>query len=78
MCKKIALFCIMSYQKTLSLDHGPLKKIFPCGFCRFNPTCSDYTYQAIEKYGIAKGGLMGAWRIARCNPWSKGGEDPVR
>jgi putative membrane protein insertion efficiency factor len=40
--------------------------------------CSEYTYQAIEKYGALKGGFMGAWRILRCNPFSKGGNDPVK
>ncbi|MCO5211684.1 MAG: membrane protein insertion efficiency factor YidD [Caldilinea sp.] len=45
--------------------------------CRFYPTCSSYTYQAIEKYGVAKGSWMGFKRILRCNPWNKGGFDPV-
>lgn len=46
--------------------------------CRYWPTCSQYTLQAIQKHGVLKGGVMGAWRILRCNPWSKGGIDPVR
>lgn len=45
--------------------------------CRFTPTCSEYTRQAIAKYGFFKGGWMGAKRIGRCNPFSKGGYDPV-
>ena len=45
--------------------------------CRFTPTCSQYTYEAIEKYGFWKGAWMGARRIARCNPWNPGGHDPV-
>ncbi|MDW8304290.1 MAG: membrane protein insertion efficiency factor YidD [Acidobacteriota bacterium] len=45
--------------------------------CRFEPTCSDYTYQAIEKYGILTGLWMGFKRILRCNPFCKGGYDPV-
>lgn len=46
--------------------------------CRFTPTCSDYTYQAIQKYGAAKGSWLGLKRIVRCAPWSKGGFDPVK
>ena len=46
--------------------------------CRFYPSCSQYTVQAIEKHGALRGVSMGAWRIMRCNPFSKGGFDPVR
>ena len=45
--------------------------------CRFTPNCSRYTIQAIQKHGPLRGGAMGAWRILRCNPFSKGGYDPV-
>lgn len=46
--------------------------------CRFEPTCSNYGIEAIETYGSIKGGAMTLWRIMRCNPWSKGGLDPVK
>lgn len=78
MIKKIALLLIRLYQKTLSLDHGPLSFIYSEGFCRFKPTCSQYTYEAIEEYGVLKGGFLGMKRILRCTPWSKGGYDPVK
>lgn len=45
--------------------------------CRFTPTCSEYTYEAIKKYGVIKGGFLGLKRILRCHPYSKGGFDPV-
>jgi len=78
MIKKILLTFIKWYQKTLSPDHGPLSIFYSEGFCRFKPTCSEYTYQAIDKYGEIIGGFKGLWRIIRCNPWSRGGYDPVK
>lgn len=69
---------IKLYQRTLSLDHGWFKFIHPYGYCRYSPTCSDYAISAIDKYGVIKGGLKAAWRILRCNPFSKGGHDPLK
>ena len=74
----IAIKIIKIYQKTLSFDHGFLKIFYPHGFCRFKPTCSEYTISALEKYGFCKGGLMSVWRVLRCNPFNKGGYDPVK
>jgi putative membrane protein insertion efficiency factor len=76
--KKIVITLITIYQKTLSFDHSPLKMFYPHGFCRFTPTCSQYGKEAIEKYGVIKGGALAAWRVTRCNPWNKGGYDPVK
>ncbi|MDR0498663.1 MAG: membrane protein insertion efficiency factor YidD [Holophagales bacterium] len=45
--------------------------------CKFNPTCSHYGLEAIRKYGTIKGGLLTAWRILRCNPLNRGGDDPL-
>jgi len=75
--RTIACGTIRLYQKTLSFDHGPMKSLFPHGYCRYYPTCSEYGYQAINKYGVLRGGLQALWRIVRCNPWSRGGNDPV-
>jgi putative membrane protein insertion efficiency factor len=46
--------------------------------CRFTPSCSLYTLQAVEKYGLLRGTFMGAWRVLRCHPFSEGGYDPVK
>ncbi len=72
------LWLIRLYQRLLSPDHSFwAKKKNPHGFCQFFPTCSEYGYQAIEKYGVVRGGAKAVWRILRCNPWSKGGVDEV-
>lgn len=68
--KKIMLFLIKTYQVTIS-------PIFSAGACRYYPTCSHYAAEAIEVHGIIKGTLLAVWRIMRCNPFSKGGYDPV-
>jgi len=77
MAKKIALKLISIYQKTLSPDYGWFKVYYPNGYCKFQPSCSQYTYEAVDKFGVIKGCWLGAKRIARCNPWSKGGQDEV-
>lgn len=69
MLKKAFLLLIRFYQTAIS----PYKR--PC--CRFIPTCSVYTYEAIMKYGAIKGTYLGIRRILRCHPFSKGGYDPV-
>lgn len=72
--KNLAKFPVLGvirlYQKTIS-------KGIPADTCRFYPTCSHYGYQAIYKYGVLKGTAMATWRVLRCNPFNKGGYDPV-
>lgn len=68
--KKILIFIIKLYQSYLSPFMG--KK------CRFYPSCSSYTIEAIEKYGIVKGIIKGVLRISRCHPFNKGGYDPLK
>jgi putative membrane protein insertion efficiency factor len=67
--------------KFLLLDFLRFYKRFVSPFlpsaCRFTPTCSEYAMEAIEKYGAARGTLMGAKRILRCQPFCRGGYDPV-
>lgn len=76
--RNIVAYLIRGYQKILSPDHGGvLKWIWPNGYCKFQPTCSAYAHESIKKYGLLKGGVKSIWRILRCNPWSKGGHDPV-
>ena len=71
--KKILIKMILIYKKTIS------KVLSKNGYhCKYYPTCSEYTRQAIEKYGCLKGGYYGAKRIIRCNPFSKGGYDPLK
>ena len=77
--KKIFISLISFYQKTLSPDQGFLKKIgfFRKSVCVFYPTCSEYTKEAINKYGVLKGVFLGSRRILRCHPWQKNHIDPV-
>ena len=67
--KKIVIALIKGYRKYIS----PIKSTK----CPYFPTCSEYGLQAVEKYGVIKGGLLAFWSILRCNPFSKGGYDPV-
>ncbi len=67
--RKIFVFLIRIYQKIIS-------PFFPPS-CRFYPSCSEYAVQALTKYGVFKGGAKAVWRILRCNPFNKGGYDPL-
>lgn len=67
--KRPALAAIHVYQRFIS-------PMLPAS-CRFYPTCSQYAYEAIAKYGIIKGSRLAIWRILRCNPFCRGGYDPV-
>jgi putative membrane protein insertion efficiency factor len=74
---RVAVEFINLYQKTLSPDHGWLKLRFPHGYCKFYPSCSEYSKQAITKHGLIKGGFMGLLRIVKCNPFSEPKIDSV-
>ncbi len=67
--KRIAIGLIQLYQKLIS----PLKR--PC--CRFYPTCSQYAVEAIREWGVFRGLALALWRVLRCNPFGRGGFDPV-
>ncbi|NOZ05581.1 MAG: membrane protein insertion efficiency factor YidD [Chloroflexi bacterium] len=68
--KRIAMALIRAYQMTIS-------KVLP-PTCRFTPSCSQYGYEAIEKYGLLRGGWMATRRVSRCHPFNPGGYDPVK
>ncbi len=70
MVKRIVLKTIRLYQQTLSPDHGWFKHRYPHGYCRFYPSCSEYSYRAIEERGLVKGAGLSALRIVKCNPLS--------
>lgn len=68
--KKLCLLLIRFYQRYIS----PYKGV---SSCRFIPTCSEYAYQAFEKYGVLKGGYLAVRRLLKCHPFHKGGYDPL-
>ena len=68
--KKVMISMIKFYRKYLSRLKGR-------GTCIYVPTCSEYAIEALEKHGVIKGSILAAWRILRCNPFAKGGYDPV-
>jgi putative membrane protein insertion efficiency factor len=67
--RRIVMGLIRFYQRFISPALPPS--------CRYYPTCSEYTFQAVEKYGVLKGGWLGAKRLLRCHPFHPGGYDPV-
>jgi len=67
--RNICVLILRAYRKVISPLYGDV--------CRYYPSCSHYTLQAIQQYGVVRGIAMGAWRIARCHPWAKGGVDDV-
>lgn len=67
--RRVFILIIRGYKKLISPLLPPS--------CRFYPTCSEYSIQAFEKYGVIKGAAKSIWRILRCNPFNKGGYDPI-
>ncbi|ARP51214.1 MULTISPECIES: membrane protein insertion efficiency factor YidD [Caproicibacterium] len=67
--KRLLLWLLHFYQRNISPLHGPC--------CKYIPTCSNYAIEAVERFGPLKGGLLALWRVLRCNPFSRGGYDPV-
>ena len=69
MLRKLMIRMIRWYQRHISPALGSC--------CKYLPSCSEYAIEAIEKFGPWRGSLLAIWRILRCNPFSKGGYDPV-
>ena len=67
--KRLLLASIAAYRRWIS-PSMPRR-------CRYEPTCSAYASEAIQRFGVLRGGLLGAWRLLRCNPFSHGGFDPI-
>lgn len=67
--KQVAAFCLRLYKVVVS-------PFLPVA-CRYVPTCSEYTAEAVARHGLLRGSALGLWRILRCNPFARGGYDPV-
>lgn len=67
--KKLAIWSLAFYKRWISPSLPPS--------CRYVPTCSEYAMEAVERFGVVRGGFMSAWRLMRCHPFVKGGYDPV-
>jgi putative membrane protein insertion efficiency factor len=67
--RRLAVLPIRAYQLLLSPMVGQR--------CKYYPSCSEYAAQAVQRYGILRGLVLAGWRLLRCNPWSRGGFDPV-
>ena len=68
--RNVCVVVLRAYRAVISPLYGNV--------CRYHPSCSRYALEAIQQYGVVRGSAMGAWRIARCNPWAAGGIDDVR
>ena len=69
MIARLLMFAVRGYQVTLGAAMPPV--------CRFQPTCSNYAMEALERHGALKGSALAFWRLCRCNPWGRMGYDPV-
>lgn len=75
--RRLVAGAVAVYQATLSPDHGWGRLIWPGAGCRFYPTCSEYTTQAVRRYGVGRGLWLALTRLGRCHPWARGGFDPL-
>jgi uncharacterized protein len=76
--RRLVILLITLYQKTLSPDHSWRRQRHPQGWCRYYPSCSEYTKQAVERHGVVRGLAMGSGRLLRCHPWAEPRVDLVK
>lgn len=75
--RRMIMATLRFYQRSFSPDHGPLRKLYPGGYCKYHPTCSQYAIDAVDRFGITKGLWLASGRLLRCHPWAQGGIDEV-
>lgn len=75
--RNVLISLIGIYQKTLSPDHGPLRDLHPYGFCRHEPTCSEYGKRIIEERGMITGGFFLMKRLFSCHPWARLSDEKI-
>jgi putative membrane protein insertion efficiency factor len=75
--KELLKILIRLYQILFSFDHSFWSKYVNYRVCIYEPSCSEYTYKAVDKFGVIKGSVMGFFRVLRCSPGHRGGDDPV-
>lgn len=68
---------VRAYQRTLSLDHGPLRHLYPYGVCIHTPTCSQYAIETVTKRGAVVGSVLALGRVLTCHPWRKPSDEKV-
>jgi putative membrane protein insertion efficiency factor len=69
LAREIVLLPLHLYRRVISPALGQ--------HCRYHPSCSEYALEAVRTYGVFRGSVLAGWRVLRCNPWSRGGMDPV-
>ena len=74
----VSIVIIRLYQKTLSLDHGPLRHLYPYGFCRHEPTCSAYAIQQLKTQKYLTAAILILQRILSCHPWNPLSDEKIR
>jgi putative membrane protein insertion efficiency factor len=74
---KILLIAVRLYQRTISPDHGWFRARYPYGYCRYQPSCSEYARVALRRHGAARGSWLAIRRLLRCHPFAEPRIDPV-